>query len=167
MNSSAKTTAISLLAAAALGAAVFTGCTVTSGTDDDVDGGTQNNDKKDAGATDKDASTETDGGGTATCETKRTSEYIVSPTCQACLDAKCCSQQKTCFDIEAPADKSKVNCNDYAACIDDCGATATTEEELDACYGDCDLTGADGVQTAYEAIVSCGVTDCAAECGAE
>ncbi len=166
MNSSAKTTAISLLAAAALGAAVFTGCTVTSGTVDDIDGGTQPNKEKDAGATDNDAGETKPDASAATCETKRTSEYIVSATCQACLDAKCCSQQKTCFDIAAP-DESKVNCNDYAACIDDCSGTATTEEELDACYGDCDLTAADGVQTAYEAIVSCGVADCAAECGAE
>ena len=164
MNSSAKTTAISLLAAAALGAAVFTGCTVTSGTVDDIDGGTQPNKEKDAGATDNDAGNTTpDGGGTATCETKRTSEYIVSAACQACLDANCCAEQKTCFDIVAP-DESKVDCNDYAQCIDDCATKSETQEQLDECYADCDLIRADGVQTAYEAIESCAVKDCKAEC---
>lgn len=172
MNSSAKTTAISLLAAAALGATIFMGCTVTSGTSDDVDGDTQhnNNDNKDASKGD-DANTSTpqdDGGNTATCETKRSSEYIVSPTCQACLDTKCCAEQTTCFAIEAPADESKVDCNDYAACIDayfdECSGKAT-QEETDQCFEVCDLTAADGVQAAYEAIESCGGTHCAEECG--
>src|SRR4051794_31359383 len=50
MNSSAKKTAVSFLATAALGAAVFMGCTVGSGTVDDTDGGKQP--PKDGGAKD-------------------------------------------------------------------------------------------------------------------
>lgn len=167
MNSNAKTTAISLLAVAAVGAAVFMGCTVSSGTVDDTDGGNQP--QRDGGS-DEDTGTPDDtDGGAAVCESKQEGKFI-NDTCQACVEAACCTELKTCFDLPADADNGKVDCNAYTECIDsvrdECSAKPT-QEEIDECFADCDLTAADGVQAAYDGIVSCAETNCATECGGE
>src|SRR5262245_17040067 len=148
MNSSAKITTVSFLAAAALGAAVFMGCTTTSTTVDDTDGGTSTS-KTDSGSS---SSGGDSGGGGATCESKQQGTFI-SDTCQACAEKSCCTQLKTCFDLPGDDANGKVDCNAYTTCIDDCGTKP--EGELETCYKDCDDTAADGVQTAYEAIESC------------
>lgn len=166
MNSSAKSTAVSFLAAAALGAAIFTGCTVTSGTVDDVDGGSSNQNNTDSGT--QDASTE-DVNTAPVCESKQ-SGTLVNEECQACLDANCCTELKTCFDIPADENAGTVDCNDYATCIhdvrDECNAKPT-QQEIDDCFADCDLTAATGVQAAYEAIEECAVTSCSSVCSGE
>lgn len=166
MNSSAKFSAFSFLAAAALGAAAITGCTLSSGTVDDTDGGTWNNDKDsgtpatDGGATDSG----TDGGDTLTCESKQEGEFI-SPECQSCLATSCCTELKTCFDIAGDDDEGLVDCNEYASCVDACGAITDAEEAAD-CYETCDSIATDnGVVAAYDAILSCGTTSCATVCG--
>jgi hypothetical protein len=159
MNSSAKMTTISFLAAAALGAVVFAGCTVGSGTVDDTDGGTVTP-TPDSGTSDT-GSTDTDSGPAATCESKQQGDFI-NATCQACLANSCCTELKGCFDLAGDADAGTVDCNEYSTCIDDCGTKP--EAERDACYSDCDLTAAPGVQTAYESITTCATTNCSAEC---
>ncbi|MBX3204228.1 MAG: hypothetical protein KF764_04120 [Labilithrix sp.] len=161
MNSNAKTTAFSLLAVAAVGAAVFMGCTVGSGTVDDTDGGDQP--KKDGGST-EDTGTPTDDAGAATCESKQEGVFV-DETCQACVAKSCCTELKTCYDLPGDDANGKVDCNAYDTCIDDCGGKA--EGERADCYKDCDDTAATGVQSAYEAIESCAKTNCATECGAE
>jgi hypothetical protein len=163
MNSSAKTTAISFLAAAALGAAVFMGCTVESGTVDDTDGGTQNTDKDSGTGTPSDSgSSNNDAGGGSTCESKQQGIFV-DETCQACVEKSCCTQLKTCYDLPSDTANGKVDCNEYDTCIDDCGAKP--DDQLAACYQDCDDTAAAGVQAAYEAIETCAETSCATECG--
>jgi hypothetical protein len=162
MNSSAKMTAVSFLAAAALGAAVFTGCTVGSGTVDDTDGGTTTP-KTDSGTSDT-GKPDTDGGGTATCESKQQGDFI-DAKCQACLAGSCCTELKGCFDIAGDVDAGKVDCNDYSTCIDDCGTKPDAERE--ACYADCDTTAADGVQTAYDKITACADTNCKDACSGQ
>jgi hypothetical protein len=162
MKSSAKTTAVSFLAAAALGAAAFLGCSVESGTVDDTDGGTQNNDK-DSGKTDS-GTTDSGGETVSTCTDKQKGVFV-SETCQACLDTKCCSELTACYTIPSDEATGKVDCNDYDSCIDECSTKG--DDQLEACYQDCDDVAATGVQDAYEAIETCGTTNCATECGVE
>jgi hypothetical protein len=88
MNSSAKKTAVSFLAAAALGAAVFA-CTTTSGTVDDTNGGTRD---RDSGTNTDDKDSGTGSGGT--CESRQVGDFI-DATCQACLDKSCCTELQT------------------------------------------------------------------------
>jgi hypothetical protein len=159
MNSSAKTTAVSFLAAMALGAAAFMGCSVESGTVNDTDGGTQNNDKDSGSDPDSGTGEET---GTPTCASKQQGTFV-DATCQACLATSCCTQLKTCYDLPGDEAAGKVDCNEYTTCVDQCG-TIQDETERESCYADCDTTAADGVQVAYEAIITCGKTNCDAEC---
>lgn len=170
MSSSAKITAATLLATAALGAAVFMGgCTVTSDTVDDVDGGQQTNDR-DASP---DASADATPDASPTCASNQTGEDIGNAECQACLNANCCTQLTTCFSLSPETDK--LGCRDYRVCIEGgtdsegnavegCNAKAT-DEEAQACYATCDEFAATAVQAASEAIDACaGSTACAAVC---
>ncbi|HVJ93531.1 MAG TPA: hypothetical protein VM580_27205 [Labilithrix sp.] len=165
MNSSAKISAFSFLAATALGALLFAGCTVTSGTVDDTDGGTSNNNnnKQDGGSSDDGGSDGGDIDAGPTCDNPNQQGYFISESCQACLEAKCCSQLTTCYGLPGDEANGKLDCNQYDECISDCGGKSG--DELQACYADCDSLAADGVQTAYEAIESCGETSCVSECG--
>lgn len=166
MNSSAKTTAFSFLAAAALGAATWMGCTVTSGTVDDTNGGTQNNDQdagtgsgdQDAGTTDEDSGTTPVG---SVCQSNQKSQFV-NETCQLCLENNCCTQLQGCFDLPADANAGTVDCNDYNECIDACNQDPAAD---DSCYALCDETAAEGVKDGYEAIVGCAQSSCATECG--
>lgn len=159
MNSSAQLTAISFLAAAALGAAVFGGCTTTSGIVDDTDGGTPS----DRTPVDNDSGSQPDASQDAgpKCESKQDG-ILGSEKCQSCLAASCCTELQGCFSIAADADAGKVDCNEYATCINECGTKP--EAERDACYEDCDLTAADNVANAYNAIVNCKDKNCTTAC---
>lgn len=173
MNSSAKTT-LTFLASAALGAAIFMGCTVTSGTTNDTDGGTQNNrtndDDKDSGTTntgnDSGGSTDADAAVGSQCQSKQT-DFIVSVACQACLETSCCTELQGCYDLPADGNAGQVDCNGYTECIDalrdECNAKPTPQE-VEACFAPCDTTAAPGVQAAYKTLTTCLATSCATAC---
>lgn len=153
MSASAKLTAVTLLAAAALGAAVATqGCTVTSGTVDDTDGGTQGT----SGGS-SDAGGGRDGGSSGGGEACKAGEFptSVDATCQACLEQKCCADLKSCFQI-TPGTDAGLSCKELAECVND----AKDETEFQACVDSADP----GVKDAYGRIVGCADKDCAAEC---
>lgn len=163
MSASAKLTAVTLLAAAALGAAVVTqGCTVTSGTVDDTDGGTQNTSGgtsgtsgTSGGSTDGDGGS--DSGSSGGGETCNPGEFPTSldETCQACLEQKCCADLKTCFGITPEGEN--LSCQELAECVND----AEDETVHQACVDSADPA----VQEAYGRIVGCADNNCAAECG--
>lgn len=170
MNSSAKLTAVTLLAAAALGAAVGTqGCTVTSGTDSDTDGGTSSssgssgNPSGDSGTQPTTDSGTDSGTPTNTCAgNKQSADNGFGPNCQPCLEQKCCTQLKGCFDIAKDDAGTTLDCNDYVDCTDACQKKPAGE--IAACQDDCDSLAAAGVVKAYDDIVTCGQTSCATEC---
>lgn len=177
MNSSAKLTAISFLAASALGAIILTACTVTSGTVDDTDGGSQEDKDSGTGTTSDSGNTTTDSGdtdaGTATCESKKRADLEListSAACQTCLAAKCCTQIQTCFAIPEDTANGKTECNAYSDCIRNCveDPENDTQEKLEACFTDiCDGTAAEGVPAAYINIEQCGNTSCNTECSTQ
>ncbi|HVH42282.1 MAG TPA: hypothetical protein VM925_08050 [Labilithrix sp.] len=156
MNSSAKITAFSFLAAAALGAAVFTGCTVTSGTVDDTDGGTTNN-GTDAG-TQSETGTGTDSGPTCEPPTQGT-PFEPAADCQPCVAANCCAELVGCFSLPGG---DKLDCDGFKECVDSC--------DTDDCIngagneGSCVNLAAPGVAAAYQAISECGEQKCATQC---
>jgi hypothetical protein len=155
MNSSAKMTVASFLAALALGAAAFTGCTATSGTVDNTDaGGSTGN--PDSGTGNPDTGT-----GTATCE--GTQPLVQDPTCQACVTAKCCTELQGCFAIQAAPPEKPYDCKGYVDEIASCNEKP--EAERQSCYDDTDLTAADGIVDAVQKVQDCQTTKCATECG--
>ncbi len=165
MNSSAKKLSLSFLAAAALGAASWMGCTVNSGTVDDVDGGSQNNNNNNNGD-DKDSgtgTTDTDSGTTGTvgsvCQSGQKSVFVDN-ACQLCLENSCCTELKGAYDIPADRTGAKLDGNGYTECINDCNADA----DPDGCYKLCDDNAVEGVPAAYDAIVVCGKTNCETDC---
>ena len=176
MNSSAKTTTFTFLAAAALGAAVFMGCTVTSGTVDDTDGGTQNDDDKDSGSSGNNDSGTPDTGG-ETCNNTSQTNMFEPAACQTCLESKCCLELNNSFNIPNDDPNGKLGCNDFKACLDDCAkpnedGTAKTEDEIQECI---DTTcndpetpiAVDGVVTAWQSVQACAAQSCATECAGE
>src|SRR5262249_8248494 len=131
MKSSATNAAFALLvAAAALGAAVFA-CTTTSSTNTDTDGGGGTS----SGSTGNPTPTPTPTPRPATCDSKQDASFPISSTqCQRCLNAHCCSELKTCFALNAAVD-----CNEYSDCISGCTTTYPDGgTPLDDCYKGCD-----------------------------
>jgi len=165
MTLSAKWTAASffaLTAAIGAGSFAFAGCTVTSGNPDDFEGGTGTppvvTPTPDSGTPVADAAV-------AKCEgNKQTGSDFFSAACQNRLNAQCCNELKTCFDL-APttptaADPGTDDCNAYAICIPSCKKKADGTPETDnaliiACQDDCDKGSQKNIITAYEAIVAC------------
>lgn len=167
MNTSAKLTAVSFLAALALGAAAFTGCTTSSTIDDDTDGGQTGDDDDD----DDDAGNGSDTGNNApACESKQDTSkgILVSETCQTCAEREtnCCAEIKTCFDIAGDPEAGLGDCHYYVEGSDECQGKPEGEER-ETCYKDLNDTSAPGVQEAYEALVDCAVSKCATECGGQ
>jgi len=167
MKSSAMMIRFSFLAAAALGAAMFMGCTVTSGSVDDTDGGTQDNDDdKDAGSQQETGTPDTGGG---TCSTSQTSNFEPA-ACQSCMEGKCCLELTNCFNIPNDDANGKLGCNDFKVCLDDCvkpneDGTAKTDDEVTACNTECtEVLAADGVAQAWLSVQSCAEQSCATEC---
>lgn len=159
MNSSAKSTAaLSFLAAAALGAVVFMGCTVSSGTSPDTEGDDTSAEDQDSGTSNDDAGTQDDAATGSTCATW-TTEF----TGQACLDTHCCNEQAACAAIQK-SDSVPVSCDEYAECI--AKVTADAEANPDAGapdYSLCDDATDDTVKAAYNAIVQCATDNACAE----
>lgn len=174
MNSSATTTTLSFLAAAALGAAMFMGCTITSSTTDDTDGGTRIND------TDKDKDKDKDtpeagapeGGGEA-CESPQKTPFEPA-ACQSCMESNCCLELKNCFNIGEDTANGKLGCDGFRECIDDCDkpnddGTEKTDKQKTTCYQELcsDLIAADGVVTAWQSILACTEQSCKTDCSPE
>lgn len=162
MNWSSKLTAISFLAVAALGAAPFMGgCTTDSKTSGDTTGGDDDDsDDDDINTPGDDDDTKDDAGTTpSTCEGNKQEADFDPPELQTCLESKCCTELKTCFDI-ADGDDG-VGCEVYATCM------ATCSEDVDAgdetCFDACDSSTSQAVIDAYNAILSCGA-DSANKC---
>jgi hypothetical protein len=184
MTLSAKWTAVSFFALSTLGAAsfAFAGCTVTSGKIDDIEGGTGNpNPNTDSGVG-------TDAGGdaavAAVCEGNTNQKVDFTPLgagCQACLNTKCCTELKGCFNIVPDQDASaggSDDCNKYSTCIPSClkkvdGTPETDTTKIAACQKDCDDLTQPAVRTAYETLfgdgtaanAGCTKTNCKTECG--
>lgn len=166
MTLSTKWTAFSFLAltVAAAGTFAFAGCTVTSGSVNDNEGGIGNpavdSGKSDGGA-DADAAA-------ATCEgnTQDPAKPLVNAACQDALNAACCTELKTCFAITIDADAGAgdagvtkpLDCAKYATCIQQADLLPTPAEQ-EAAADDCIQTAPDDVVNAYNAIITCAEKD--------
>jgi hypothetical protein len=164
MNSSAKLTTV-LLAAAALGAAVsvFGGCTVDSTTNTDTDGGSSGTSGTSGTSGSTSGTSGTSGGGTdaGACPGNKQKEALGEDACQACLEQKCCTQLKGCFNLPPVDASTQLDCDGYATCIFDC----SKEQDPKGCEDtECQTTGAPGVSDGYDAIEACGRTNCKTEC---
>lgn len=158
MSLNAKWTAVSFLTLSALaaGSFAFAGCTVTSSSPNDSEGGTGN-----PPVTTGDSSTGTDSSttdaSTATCEgNKQTSGDFVNAQCQAALNAECCTELKGCFNIVVDQDAGGAtdDCNTFAKCVDLCRAEQDPQKAQD-CQNECDLGAPQNVKDAYDAITTC------------
>lgn len=163
MTLNAKWTAVSFFALAAMGAAsmAFAGCTVTSGTVDNAEGGTGTN--TDAATTGDSAVNACPG------NTKQDPRApFVNATCQKSLESECCAQLTSCFNITVQSDvdagRGDNDCGKYSACIAKCefkadGTKETDVDKISACQNmDCRDATSDAVIAAYDAIAKC-VTD--------
>jgi hypothetical protein len=161
MNTSAKITAFSLLAASALGVAAFVGCSTTSSLSDDTDGGS-----RDSGSTtDDDASTGSFTVGSI-CKTNTQVGKFGSDSCQKCLENKCCTQLKGCFNLAGiDAGQQQATCESYSDCTAECQQEATPAA-VKECQDLCDEATPTFVQP-YDAIETCGRSSCASECDFE
>jgi len=162
MNTSAKMTAFSILAASALGVAAFVGCTTTSTLSDDTDGGTiirptpTNDGGNEAGAF-------TVG---SICSTTFQRDPLGSDDCQRCLERNCCTELRGCYnladDIDAGADGgTRATCEDYSTCVFEC------RDKPQSCIEDCDLAFPQ-FKTPYDTLEACGAQTtggCKTECG--
>lgn len=168
MNSSAKKTTLSFLAAAALGAVVFMGCSVSSGTVDDTDGGTQNNDKDAGNNNNNDSGQQSETGTGDKCESTQPETAKFKPeACQTCLEKSCCLEIKNCFSLPGDADNGKLDCAGFKDCLDDCSAKPAGQEQ-DDCIKECtDTLAAAGVVDAWQSLTACTDQSCATECAAE
>jgi hypothetical protein len=164
MTLSAKWTVVSFFAvtSVAAGSIAFAGCTVTSGTVTGDGGGAEIPPDVDAAGSD---SAPADATVINTCEgNKQTSGDFFNAACQNKLNAVCCTQLKTCFDIVPTADdagaRGMQDCNAYSKCIDTCtkmtnGQPETDQAKISACDDDCDALSPQDVVDAYKAIVDC------------
>jgi hypothetical protein len=157
MNLIPKMTFLSFLGVTAFGAGAFSGCSKddppTSGTRDASFVVVPPDETVSNPGTTKDSKQ---------CESAQDADFM-SPECQACLDRSCCTELQTCFDL-SPADGSKVDCNGYASCVDDCTAKKTQKEQQQ-CYDECDVGAADGISTAFSGIEDCALSHCKTPCG--
>lgn len=168
MKSSAKLKAFSFLAIAALGAAAFTGCTFSSDTTNDTDGGKQDprpNPTPDGGG--GGGGDTTDAGDTPPlCEATAEQEWALgSEECQTCADTSCCDVQAACLAIPGEPD-GKIGCPEYIDCVADC-AEMEPGESQDECYETCndeELVVLPGVVQAYNALFQCLEQSCEATC---
>jgi hypothetical protein len=170
MNSSAKITALSLLAAAALGAAAIQGCTVTSDTNPDTDGGTHdnnnnNNDNTDntGDSGDNTGTTNPDSGDTGPIASQ-TSQFLPAE-CQTCLQESCRTDMTTLFGITA--DSGHLDGNAFKECVDDCSKGADADACINAADTGCVALAAPGVEDAYRAVMACADDKCATPCAPE
>lgn len=135
MNTFKMTSIAFFTVAMGVGAVAFGGCTVTSGTVNDDGGvgssGTSGTSGTGTSGTSGTSGTPTEAG--ATCEGNKQTVKIINDTCQACLNANCCTELKGCFNIDTStaADGGFVpdNCDKFTTCI----ANSKTEQDQQDC----------------------------------
>jgi hypothetical protein len=145
------------ITALVVGGMASAGCSVTSGTVTDSEGGVTTP-EPDGG--DQDTSVAVVDGSTNACpgNTGQTAD-LVSATCQSALNTECCTELTACFTMAGVA--STMDCNVYSACIADCkkpatdGAAPTPAEENDCDTNICDLNASPAIQTAYTNLIAC------------
>jgi hypothetical protein len=158
MNTSAKMTAFSLLAASALGVAAFVGCTTSSTLSDDTDGGT-----RDSGGPTGDGGTTGPFTVGSICKTNTQVRAFGTLRCQECIENQCCTQLRGCFNLPGiDAGQEQATCESYSDCTAECQQEATPQAAKD-CQDLCDEATPSFVQP-YDAITSCAETSCKAEC---
>ena len=154
MNTSAKITTGTFLAAMALGMASLVACTVTSTSSTDTDGGTSSSGGSSGGSSGTTSDAGDDGG--ETCDsTSQTTKYPAA--CQACTEAQCCDKIGACFNQQPDGG---VGCNDYAECVSTC-----EEGTDDTCIEtQCDAVVDPAVKTAFDILQKCQLDNCQTEC---
>lgn len=132
----AKLTTLTFFTVAMGAAAVaFGGCTVTSGTVNDTEGGTGSSGTSGTSGSSGNSEAGTDGGSDSAapkCEGNKQTVKLVDDACQACLEANCCDQLKGCFNIvQTPTDGGFTpdNCDKFAECI----AKSTSAQDQQDC----------------------------------
>jgi len=166
MNSSAKYI-FTLLAAGTLGAVAFA-CTVSSGTVDDNDGGSNL-----PGTSSGTSGTAVDAGdagpATSACPSLTYGNTIDSVDCEACLEQNCCAETAGCWnradDTDAGAGKD-FGCESYKNALIDCDENAGggSQADIDQCKMLSGTISQDGIPAAYQAYYSCRVTSCSDKC---
>lgn len=165
MNSSAKYI-FSLLAAGTLGAVAFA-CTVSSGTIDDTDGGS-NTPGTSSGTVDTDAG---DAGQTGTtCSQLTYANTIDSADCEACLEQNCCSETAGCWNKADDTDAGQgkdLGCESYKNALLDCdekAADGVSQADIDECKRVSGTVTQDGVTPGYTAYQQCRLANCNDKC---
>lgn len=176
MNSSTKMTALSLLAAGAVGLLAFVGCTTDSSLDNDVDGGNPDVDDNDGGT----EPTEEDAGDSGTtpfvvgsvCKTTYQESSLpyqdpadTTKDCQRCLETSCCADLRACYNAAPTAGSDPpFTCEEYAKCISEC----QEDPDPDACNELCDTAATEDIRNGYSLIVLCVDTGaCATACATQ
>lgn len=169
MNSSAKIL-FTLVAAGALGA-VAIACTVSSGTVDDVDGGSSSgNNTSSSGSTTSSSGTTTDGGST-TSSSGATDQCPAAKTdinqndtadCKTCLRTSCCAQITAYEDKAADDSGGLLGTDGYAKQLSDCD----DDPDPNGCKGITKKNPPtqDGVPAIYDNYLSCRTTSCTTQC---
>ena len=171
--SATKHAAVSFVAVLALGAATIFGCTVTSSTSGDTDGGKSSSSSSSgstsssssgssSGSTTSSSSGSTGDGG-ATCEGNKQTDFYPA-ACQSCLEAHCCNELKGCFNIDPGDAGDQVGCSAYSDCVVHCQETADGGDPSSCVKDQCDSVAAPGVADAFKQLSQCQQTSCATEC---
>lgn len=179
MNARASWTTYFLVATLAVGAGgLAMGCTVTTGTVDDRNGGSgtdtrgddDDDDDADAGA---DAATDSESP-VSTCEGNKQDVVLISAACQACLDTSCCGELKGCFNLDPGTDdqgQPNATCSEYGTYYGECSASCDAKHPSDdAAYNQCIedecriASGNPAIANAWDAILTCAVDKCASTC---
>ena len=162
-------------AAGALTFAFASGCTVTSGTVDNTEGGTTSPPETPPGTPPPPPAGDDGGDAGATCEPNAENAQNradIGADCQSCLDTSCCSQLKGCFNL-APGDTdagtAASDCNAYAHCIIFCDNDFAQDAGGDAgavmeCEAECAASTSDAITAAYNDLLTCRDTSCQAHC---
>ena len=178
MKLSAKShVAVSFIASLALGAVAFAGCTVTSGTVDDTDGGTSSSTSSSGGSSSGSTSSRSGSTGdsgtdaASTCEPNNQTSDFAPPNygaeCQSCAESKCCNEVQACFNQDPNAGDdagANVGCDDYKKCIDDCNTTGGDDDTIKACYDICDAATSQALITSFDIMQKCLEDNCGVEC---
>ena len=163
MKLNIKWTALSFVACGTMAAGAFA-CSVSSGTVNDTDGGTSSTSSGSSSGSTTSSSGSSSGGtdsGPATCDNPRQKDKFSPAACQECLDGKCCTELKTCFNIVSPDGGTTIDCNAYTDCVADC----ENKDGGTSCIGLCKSAAEPGVVDGEQAIRTCAKTNCATACG--
>lgn len=77
---------------------------------------------------------------------------------QDCVEAHCCAEVKTCFNLATGGS----DCSDYGVCYTACSSSDRVGNEISDCLARCDEKASGAVQDAYNEIVVCHSANCGA-----